>query len=98
MPGGFTIHDFLAGFQEGGQAAISLGGVLAAVAVVAFCTAWFVVSLCVAAARADRALEIARERKTRATNGGAIPDFDIKVDDDWSAWPETTHRTHRRAS
>lgn len=98
MPGDFTWADFLAGFQEGGQAAISLVGVLAAVAVVAFCAAWFVLALCAAAARADRALEVAREREARAANGGAIPDFDIQVDDDWSDWPETTHRTHRRAS
>ena len=82
MPGDFTWADFLAGFQEAGQAAISTFGVLSAIAVGVFCVAWFVVALAIAAGRPTPKVDIARERG----------DFD---DIDWD-FPEITHRTHRR--
>jgi hypothetical protein len=96
MPGGFTWADAFAGFQAGGQAAIDAGGVLAGVgvafvlAVLAF--GW---AACVAAGRADRMLDVARERDERSRHHGAAVNTDPCGFDD--IYPDS-NLTHRRAS
>lgn len=92
MPGGFTWADVLAGFQAGGQAAISTAGLAVGIVVFVFCLGLIVFGLCASAGQADRAID--RMRADRADQGGAVRDFD---DIDWD-FPETTDLTHRRAS
>jgi hypothetical protein len=87
MPGDFTIYDFLAGYQEAGQAFLAVAEIVAAIGVVGVvCLGVFTWALAVAAGRADQALEMADIRAMaheRLAQHSALPYTDDEADSDW---------------